>query len=316
MFDDFANLVVYSCLGMTHGSSFASAVQFFIYETPKILVWLSCAIFIISIIRSYILPSKVKKILSRQRTFVGNIIAGLIGVATPFCSCSAVPLFIGFIEAGVPLGVTFSFLIASPMVNDVAVVMLWGLFGWKIALMYMVSGFIIAVLCGCIIGKLQLEHLVEEYVYLTCCTQDEEHHELTFYQRCQDAKKFTIELLKKILLFIVIALMIGGFIHGFVPEDFLVKYAGRDNPLAVPMVVAIGIPLYNSASGMIPIIYALMEKGLPLGTALAFMMAVAAISFPEMIILHKVLKTKLIIIFAAILTITIIFTGYLFNAVV
>ncbi len=313
MFEEFANLVVYGWLGMAREDHLAAALQFFIYDTPKILVWLSCAIFIISILRSYISPLKVKELLSRQGRLTGHITAGLIGVATPFCSCSAVPLFIGLIEAGVPLGVTFSFLVASPMVNDVAVIMLWSMFGWKIALMYVTSGFIIAVLCGILIGKLGMERLLEEDVQLTSCGKQMERLTLTFYQRCKEALQFTIGLLRQITPYILIALSIGGFIHGYVPEDFLVAYAGRENVFAVPLVVGIGIPLYNSASGMVPIIYALMEKGLPVGTVLAFMMAVSAISFPEMIILRKVMKTQLIMLFAGILTVSIIVTGYLFN---
>ncbi|WP_346353305.1 permease [Azotosporobacter soli] len=313
MFEEFANLVVYGWLGMAKEDHLAAALQFFIYDTPKILVWLSCAIFIISVLRSYISPLKVKELLGRQRTLTGHITAGLIGVATPFCSCSAVPLFIGLIEAGVPLGVTFSFLVASPMVNDVAVIMLWSLFGWKVALMYVTSGFIIAVLCGILIGKLGMERLLEEDVQLTSCKKQVERLTLTFYQRCKEALQFTLSLLRQITPYILVALSIGGFIHGYVPEDFLVAYAGRENVLAVPLVVGIGIPLYNSASGMVPIIYALMEKGLPVGTVLAFMMAVSAISFPEMIILRKVMKTQLIMLFAGILTVSIIVTGYLFN---
>lgn len=315
MFENFANLVVYDWLGMGNGDPLAAALQFFIYDTPKILVWLSCAIFIISVLRSYLSPLKVKEMLNRQRKLTGHVTAGLLGVATPFCSCSAVPLFIGLIEAGVPLGITFSFLVASPMVNDVAVIMLWSLFGWKVALMYVASGFLIAVLCGLIIGKLGAERLLEEQVHLSsdCGQSAKSMLALTLAQRCADAFRFTCGLLRQITPYILVALAIGGFIHGYVPEDFLIAYAGSSNPFAVPLVVAIGIPLYNSASGMVPIIYALMEKGLPIGTVLAFMMAVSAISFPEMIILRKVMKPRLILMFAGILTASIVLTGYLFN---
>jgi len=314
MFEFFSDLVVYQWLGFLPTDRLGSALHFFVADTPQILVLLTVAIFIISVIRSYFPPEKTKKFLSRRRTFFGNILAALIGIITPFCSCSAVPLFIGFIEAGVPLGVTFSFLIASPMVNEVALILLFGLFGWKIALIYMISGVIIAILAGVIIGKLNLEHLVEEYAYhAESCEADV--HELVFKERCQTAIQFTIELLKYITPYIVIAIAIGGMIHGYVPDDFITQYAGRDNVFAVPLVVALGVPLYNSASGMVPIVYSLMEKGLPLGTSLAFMMAVSAISFPEMIILRKVLKIKLIAIFAGILTVAIIFTGYLFNLI-
>ncbi len=314
MFEKFADLVVYDWLGMSEAEPLTAALHFFIYDTPKILLLLSCAIFVISVLRSYIRPEKVKALLSRQRTPGGNIIAGLLGVMTPFCSCSAVPLFIGLIEAGVPLGVTFSFLIASPMVNEVAVVMLWGLFGWKTALLYAASGLVIAVICGALIGRLQLEHLLEKYVQVECCANRTTTKPATFAERCRAAGGFTGGLLRQITPYIVLALSIGAFIHGYVPEDFLLNYAGRENVFAVPLVVGIGVPLYNSASGMAPIVYALMEKGLPLGTALALMMAVSAISLPEMIILRKVMQLRLIMLFAGILTAAIILTGYMFNA--
>ena len=315
MFEYFADLVVYQWLGLVPGNQFTAALHFFVYDTPKIFVLLAVAIYVISIIRSYFPPEKTKKFLSRRHTIVGNILAALVGIMTPFCSCSAVPLFIGFIEAGVPLGVTFSFLISSPMVNEVALVLLLGLFGWKVALLYAATGVVIAIIAGYVIGKLGLENQVEEYVY-QIKSGEIEVYEATFAERCQAAKDFTLDLLKKIGPYIVVALAIGGFIHGYVPDEFLVEYAGRGNTLAVPLVVLLGVPLYNSASGMVPIIYALIEKGLPLGTSLAFMMAVSAISFPEMIILRRVLKPKLIGIFAGILAVAIIFTGYLFNMVV
>jgi hypothetical protein len=312
MFTHFADLVVYRWLELPPDSPFTAALHFFVYDTPKILTLLTVAIFVIAVIRSYFPPEKIKMYLSQRHTLLGNVLAAFVGVLTPFCSCSAVPLFIGFIEAGVPLGVTFSFLISSPMVNEVALVMLLGLFGWKVALVYMVTGITIAVIGGYIIGKLRLEHLVEEYVCQIHCDETE-YREPTLRERCRVAWQFTADLLKKITPYIVVALAIGGFIHGYVPEEFLVKYAGRGNPLAVPMVVALGVPLYNSAAGMAPIAYALMEKGLPLGTVLAFMMAVTALSLPEMIILRRVLKVKLIAVFAAIVATAIIFTGYLFN---
>ena len=314
MFDYLGELIAYKWLGFSPSSHLGSALQFFFSDVPKILVMLSVAIFVISIIRSYFPPEKTKKFLSRKHTCVGNILAALVGIMTPFCSCSAVPLFIGLIEAGVPLGVTFSFLISSPMVNEIALVMLWGMFGWQVAAIYTLSGVIIAIIGGMMIGKFNLEHLVESYVY-EIKSQDIEVYDPTFKERCQEAFEFTKDLLRKISIYIVIAIGIGGFIHGYVPDDFLIKYAGRDNLFAVPMVVAIGVPLYNSAAGTVPIVYALMEKGLPLGTVLAFMMAVSAISFPEMIILRNVLKPKLIGIFAGILAVAIIFTGYLFNAI-
>jgi uncharacterized membrane protein YraQ (UPF0718 family) len=315
MFEYLADLVVFQWLGLAPDSHFTAALYFFVYEAPKLLLLLAGAIFIITIVRSYFPPEKTKQFLSRRHTILGNILAAFVGIVTPFCSCSAVPLFIGFIEAGVPLGVTFSFLIASPMVNEIALVMLLGLFGWKVALLYAATGVAIAIVAGYVIGKLGLENLVEEYVY-QISSGAPAAYEPTFGERCRAAGDFTAGLLKKIGPFILVALAVGGFIHGYVPDDFLVAYAGRDNPLAVPLVVLLGVPLYNSSSGMVPIIYALIEKGLPLGTSLAFMMAVSAISLPEMIILRKVLKPKLIGVFAGVLAVAVIITGYIFNMVV
>ena len=315
MFEWFADLVVYQWLNLPPEQHFTKALHFFVYDAPKILVLLAVAIFVITIIRSYFPPQKTKKYLSHKRTIFGNVLAALVGIMTPFCSCSAVPLFIGFIEAGVPLGVTFSFLISSPMINEIALVLLWGMFGWKGALLYMASGLIIAIIGGWIIGRLKLERWVEEYVYQTK-TAEVELVEPSFDSRLREATVFTLALLKQIGPYIIVAIAIGGWIHGYVPDDFIVQYAGRGNPLAVPLVVAIGVPLYNSGSGMVPIVYALLEKGLPLGTALAFIMAVSAINLPEMIILRRVLKIQLVMVFAGILAVAVIATGYLFNLVV
>ena len=315
IFKYFADLVVFDWLGLPPGNPFTTALNFFVYGVPKIAFLMAVAVFIVSIIRSYIPPEKTKKFLSHRRTFVGNILAALIGILTPFCSCSAVPLFIGFMEAGVPLGVTFSFLVSSPMINEVGLIMLLGMFGWKVALLYVISGVVIAIISGYVIGKLKLEHLVEEYVY-QIKSEDVELHEPTFTERCREAKRFTATFLKRTALYIALAMAVGGFIHGYVPSDFLTTYAGPNNPFAVPLIVLIGVPMYNSAAGMVPIIYALVEKGLPLGTALAFLMSVAALSLPEMIILRRVLKVKLIAIYVSILAVAIILTGYIFNAIV
>ncbi|HAS53720.1 MAG: hypothetical protein A2X56_11135 [Nitrospirae bacterium GWC2_57_13] len=316
MLKDFADRLVYSIFGMEQGSRLADVVNFFIYDTIKIFLLLSVIIFVISFVRSYFPPERTKRILSHKREFIGNILAALLGVVTPFCSCSAVPLFIGFVEAGVPLGVTFSFLISSPMVNEIAVVLLWGLFGWKIALIYVGAGLSIAVLGGFIIGRLKLEKWVEEYVFKVRALRLEQNQEKpTLQARLAYAKAGTTEILKKVSLFVVIAIGIGGFIHGYVPEDFLVRYAGRDNPFAVPLVVAMGVPLYASAAGVVPIVSALVEKGMSMGTVLAFMMAVTALSLPEMIILRKVLKLPMLGVFIGIMTVTIIAVGYLFNAI-
>lgn len=314
MLKNFAVYVVYTLFGMEKGKALSDALEFFIYDTLKIFLLLSVIIFIVSFIRSFFPPEKTKKILSHKKEFIGNILAALLGVVTPFCSCSAVPLFIGFIESGVPLGVTFSFLISSPMVNEVALVMLWGLFGWKIALIYISTGLLVAVFGGIVIGRLKLEKWVEEYVYQIKFGGDTgEVIKPTFKERIVYAKANVYDILRKVWVYIVIAIAIGGFIHGYVPQDFLVRYAGRDNIFAVPVAVVLGVPLYSNAAGVIPIVYALMQKGLSLGTVLAFMMAVTALSLPEMIILRKVLKPKLLVVFVSIMTVTIIFVGYLFN---
>lgn len=315
MLREFASYITYGLLNLKPGSRLADAFNFFIYDTIKIFLLLSVIIFIVSIIRSYFPPEKTKLILSHKNQFIGTILAALLGIVTPFCSCSAVPLFIGFVEAGVPLGVTFSFLISSPMVNEVAVVLLWGLFGWKIASIYMGSGLIVAILSGFIIGKLRLEKWVEEYVFKIHMNQGEEIATPIFRERLRGARWNTGDILRKVWLFIIIAIGIGGFIHGYVPQDFLVHYAGNGNPFAVPIAVAIGVPLYSNAAGVIPIVYALMEKGMSMGTVLAFMMAVTALSFPEMIILRKVLKIPLLAVFAGIMAVTITAVGYLFNAI-
>jgi uncharacterized membrane protein YraQ (UPF0718 family) len=315
MLKEFAGYVVYSLFGLEQGR-LSGALEFFIYDTVKIFLLLTVIIFVVSVIRSYFPPERTKRILSHKREFIGNILAALLGIVTPFCSCSAVPLFIGFVEAGVPLGVTFSFLISSPMVNEVAVVLLWGLFGWKIALIYMVTGLFVAIIAGMIIGKLKLEKWVEEYVYkIKSLGAVTDIAKQAFGDRLVYARENTTDILKKVWAYVIVAIGIGGFIHGYVPEDFLVKYAGPQNPFGVPVAVALGVPLYSNAAGVIPIVYALMEKGMSMGTVLAFMMAVTALSLPEMIILRKVLKIKLLAVFVGIMTVTIIGVGYLFNAI-
>ncbi|NJD55857.1 MAG: permease [Nitrospirae bacterium] len=315
MLKAFASYMTFDLLGLDRGSSLGPALEFFIYDTIKIFLLLSVIIFVISVIRSYFPPEKTRRILSHKKVFMGNILAALLGIVTPFCSCSAVPLFIGFVEAGVPLGVTFSFLISSPMVNEVAVVLLWGMFGWKIAAIYMGTGLLVAVFAGLIIGKLKLEKWVEEYVYKFHSGLSHEIMKQTFKERLEHAKWNTADILKRVWLFVVLAIGIGGFIHGYVPQDFLARYAGSGNPFAVPLAVALGVPLYSNAAGVIPIVYALMEKGLSTGTVLAFMMAGTALSLPEMIILRKVLKLQLLAVFVSIMTVTITAVGYVFNAI-
>ncbi|MDP3444599.1 MAG: permease, partial [Ignavibacteria bacterium] len=271
---------------------------------------------VVSIIRSFFPPEKTKKFLSKAKfPILNNFLAALIGIVTPFCSCSAVPLFIGLVEAGVPLGVTFSFLVSAPMVNEVALVLLWGLFGWKIALIYIVSGVLIATVAGWVLGKLKLEKWVEEFVHKIKSSEVAEK-KLTAKDRIDYAKRYTIDIVKSVWIYILIGVGLGALMHGYAPNDLLVQYAGPSNLFAVPLAVLIGIPLYSNAAGTIPIVSVLIDKGMAMGTALAFMMAVTALSLPEFIILRKVLKPKLITIYASIVGLGIIFTGYLFNMVI
>jgi uncharacterized membrane protein YraQ (UPF0718 family) len=315
MLNRIADYLVYELGGLDPATKLGDALDFFVYDTLKIFILLTVIIFISSVIRSYFPPERTMKILGRKRLFMGNILAALLGVVTPFCSCSAVPLFIGFVEAGVPLGVTFSFLIASPMVNEVAVVLLYGLFGWKVTAIYLGAGLLVAIFGGMIIGKLRLEKWVEEYVYDIRTGQAGEIVKQSFKERLQYAKWNVKDILGRVWSFVIVAIGIGGFIHGYVPEDFLAKMAGPGNPFSVPAAVLLGVPLYSNAAGVIPIVYALMEKGLSMGTVLAFMMAVTALSLPEMIILRKVLKARLLGVFAGIMAVTIMIVGYLFNAI-
>ena len=314
MLKNFADLIVYRWMGIAPNTTLGDALDFFFYDTMKIFLLLVTIIFVVAIIRSYFPPERARKLLSNKREYVGNLLAALLGIVTPFCSCSAVPLFIGFLESGLPLGVTFSFLISSPTVNEVALVMLWGLFGWKIALIYVSTGVSIAFFSGIVMGKMKLEHLVEEYVYQIKMGESE-IAEPSWWERVGYAKDYTIDILKRVWPYVLVGIGVGAWIHGYAPIDFIVKYAGPNNPFAVIIAVLIAIPLYSNAAGTIPIVQALVEKGMPLGTALAFMMAVVAISTPEMIILRKVIKPKLIAIFTGVVSISIIIIGYLFNMI-
>jgi uncharacterized protein len=310
----FADWLTYTVLGMTAGSPLASSVNFFIYDSIKVTALLAIIVFFVGIIRTFITPLKVKKWVGGRTEGVGNVLAALLGIPTPFCSCSAVPLFIGFVESGVPLGITFSFLIASPLINEIAVAMLFALFGWQIAALYIVSGLIIAIIAGIIIGRLHLENQVEEFVY-KCKMYDNPDKPMTWRDRFDFAVSESKSITLKVLPYILIGIAIGAIIHGYAPADFLVNIAGPDNPLAVPIAVLIGIPLYSNAAGMLPIMQVLTSKGMAMGTALAFMMAVVGLSLPEMIILRRVIKIKLIAIFVGILFAAITLTGLLFNAI-
>jgi uncharacterized protein len=311
----FTDWLIYRLIGLPKDTVLGGAVNFFVYDSIKIFILLSAIIFIVTFLRSYLPPEKVKKLLSRKFALTGNIIAALIGIITPFCTCSAVPLFIGLVESGVPLGVTFSYLISAPMINEVALVLLLGLFGWQVAFLYIASGLTIAVVAGYILGRMKLERMVEDYVWKIKVGKNATENNKSIKERISEAYSYTVVLVKKVFPYVLIGVGAGAIIHGYAPENFLAQIAGRNNPFAVPIAVLIGVPLYSNAAGTVPIVKSLLEKGLPLGTSLAFMMAVTALSFPEMIILRKVLKPKLLAIYIAVLTTGIIFTGYLFNAV-
>jgi uncharacterized membrane protein YraQ (UPF0718 family) len=313
----FADMVTYQWFSLTKGSHLADAVNFFIYDTLKIFIMLSVIIFVVAIIRSYFPPEKTRKILSYKREYAGNIVAALLGIVTPFCSCSAVPVFIGFVEAGIPLGVTFSFLISSPMVNEVALILLWGMFGSGIALIYIATGLTVAIISGLVIGKLHLEKYVEGYVYEIAQGSDGIEigvAEQTWSDRLMYARDYVFNILKRVWPYVLVGIGLGAGIHGYVPTDFLAAYAGKDNFFAVPIAVLMGVPLYSNAAGVIPLVAVLQEKGMAMGTVLAFMMAVTALSLPEMIILRNVLKPRLIGVFVGIVATSIIIVGYLFNA--
>ncbi|MBN2236904.1 MAG: permease [Bacteroidales bacterium] len=310
-----ADFLIDDLLQLQNGNHLTEALRFFIFETPKVLLLLILIIFLVGIIRSYFTPEKTRKILGNKSLFTGNILASLLGIVTPFCSCSAIPLFLGFVEAGIPLGVTFSFLIAAPMINEVALVLLIGLFGWKVAIIYIGTGLLIAIFAGWILGKLKLERYVADWVYKVQIGQSEEEEKLKFSERIGGGYAAVKEIVGKIWIYILIGIAVGAGAHGYVPEDYLGTLLGRGNWYGVPLAILIGIPMYSNAAGIIPIVSVLIEKGVSLGTALAFMMSVIALSLPEVIILKKVLKWPLIAFFIGIVTSGILVVGFLFNVI-
>ncbi|ABU59669.1 permease [Roseiflexus castenholzii] len=311
-----AHWLAYRVLGFAEGSQAGEALAFFLYDVPKILLLLSGMIFGISVLRSFFSPERTRALLGGKREGIGNALAAGLGVLTPFCSCSAVPLFIGFVEAGIPLGVTFSFLIAAPMVNEVALAMLLGMFGWQVALLYLVAGMSVAILSGIVIGRLRLERYVEDFVWQIKGGGGAVAGEApTWAERFAFAWENTREIVGKVWLYVVIGIAIGAGIHGYVPEEALSGILGREAWWSVPAGVILGVPLYSNAAGVIPVVQALMAKGAALGTALAFMMAVVALSLPEMIILRRVLKPQLIAVFIGVVAVGIMMVGYLFNLV-
>jgi uncharacterized membrane protein YraQ (UPF0718 family) len=304
-----------SVLPLTSGSRLTEAIRFFLYETPKVLLLLTLVVFVVGVIRSYFSPERTRQLLGKRSLFVGNILASMLGIVTPFCSCSAVPLFIGFVETGIPLGVTFSFLIAAPMINEVAVVLLFGLFGWKTALLYVSMGLVIAITAGYVIGKLHVERYVEDWVYTIKSQALAQEYKPTFDDRIEAGFTAIRDIVSKVWVYILLGIAVGAGVHGYVPENFLAGIMGKSAWWSVPVSVLVGVPLYSNAAGIIPIVHALLEKGASLGTALAFMMAVIGLSLPETIILRKVLKLPLIFIFLGVVAVGIIIVGYIFNLV-
>ena len=300
-------------MGLDTSEGFGASFAFFLFDLPKVMLLLVGVVTVVSFLRSFVSPERVRRTLAGRNVVVGATAAAGFGVITPFCSCSAVPLFIGFVEAGVPLGVTFAFLIASPMVNEVALVLLWGLFGPAIAIAYLVAGLTVAIGAGLLIGRLHLERYVEPYVYQVRSGAPIEMR-LTMEQRVRDAWGSTRELVRRIAPWVVIGIALGSLIHGYAPMDLVAQIGGRDNPLAVPLVIMLGVPLYANAAGTIPIVEALLGKGLPIGTVLAFMMAVTALSLPELLILRRVMRRELIATFVIVVAGGILAVGYLFNA--
>lgn len=313
----FSHLLTYDILGLPKGSHLAGSIQFFLYDAPKVLMLLTLVVFIIGMIRSFFTQARTRKYLAGKRETAGNVMAALLGTLTPFCSCSAVPLFLGFVQAGIPLGVTFSFLIAAPMVNEIALILLYGLLGWKVAALYLITGLLIAIISGWIIGRLHLEHWVEDWVQeLRASEAIVIEEKLNWSDRIYRGRDAVREVLGKVWLYVLAGIAVGAIIHGYIPQDFMAKIMGKEAWWSVPAAVLVGIPMYSNAAGIVPIVEALLGKGAALGTVLAFMMSVIALSLPEMVILRKVLQPKLIAVFIAVVGSGILFTGFLFNLVI
>ena len=307
------DMVVYDLWKMDSGTALGSAVHFFIYDTLKIFILLISIIYAVSFLRTWFNTEKVRAYLQGKSEFAGNVLAALFGIITPFCTCSAIPLFLGFIQARIPVGVTFSFLISAPMNNEIAIAMLFSIFGWEITALYIGFGLLIAIIGGYFIGRMKME----KYILLDVTPMEGELEEvqieLTFMQRHQEAWDYTKDIFKKIYLYVMIGVGIGAFIHGYIPADFIAKYAGGDAWYTVPLAVLMGIPMYSNAAGVMPLVEVLTQKGMLLGSALSFMMAVTALSLPEAMILKRILHIRLIALFFTIVGIGIISIGYLFN---
>ena len=309
--------LTFEVLGLDEGSSLGEALAFFLYDVPKVLLLLLGIVTVVSFLRSYVPPARVRAALTGRGVVVGTVAAASFGVITPFCSCSAVPLFIGFLQAGIPVGVTLAFLISSPLVNEIALVLLWGLFGWQVSIIYMVAGLSVSIIGGLVLGRLPLERFLEPWVLQARAAGTSaapvEVAPAT-EQRLREAWFSTRALVRKVWPWVVIGIGVGAFIHGYVPTQVIVDIGGADNPWAVPLVTALAVPLYAGAAGVIPIVETLLDKGLPLGTVLAFMMATVAISLPEFVILRRVARPPLLAIFLGVVVSGILAVGFLFNA--
>ena len=315
--DPLAGFVTYTALAIRQGSRLGEAVHFFLYDTPKVLMLLSLVIFGVGVIRTFFTPERTRRLLAGKRESVGNVMAALLGIVTPFCSCSAVPLFIGFVTAGVPLGVTLSFLIAAPMVNEVALILLYGLLGWKIAGLYLMTGLLVAMVAGWVIGRLGMEKHIEDWVReIRTSAEDVPENSMTWAERFQAGRVAVKDIVGKVWIYVLAGIAVGAGIHGYVPEGFMAMIMGREAWWSVPAAIAIGIPMYSNAAGIVPVIHALLGKGAALGTVLAFMMSVIALSLPEMVILRKVLKPMLIAVFVSVVGGGILLVGYLFNLII
>ena len=305
-----------AALPVDRASHLGGALQFFFYDTPKVLMLLTAVVFVMGMINSYFTPERTRALLAGRSEGVANVMAASLGIVTPFCSCSAVPLFIGFVQAGVPLGVTFSFLISAPMVNEVALTLLFGMFGWKVALLYLGLGLSVAIVSGWIIGRLKMEAYLEDWVRdMPRMSADYVATGMKLGDRIEGGFQAVKEIVGKVWPYILGGIAIGALIHGYVPQDFMASFMGKEAWWSVPLAVVMGVPMYTNAAGVIPIVQALLDKGAALGTVLAFMMSVIALSLPEMIILRKVLKVRLIATFVGVVATGILLVGFVFNAV-
>lgn len=322
MFDwlqQFANWLIYSVFDLTQGSKLADALNFFVFDTIKIFILLAFITLIMGIINSYFPIEKVRNFLTKRKWYgLDYFLASFFGTITPFCSCSSVPLFIGFVKGGIPLGVTLAFLISSPLVDAVSVAMFLGMFGWKTTIIYVVSGIVLSMIAGYILGKMKLEHLLTDWVKQLLnnkqvIDKNFVEEKQTFMQRLPSIGKEALEIVKGVSIYILIGIAIGGLMHGYIPTDFFEAYISKDNPFAVPIAVILGIPMYSNAAGVLPIMQVLVQKGIPIGTAIAFMMAVVGLSIPEGLLLKKVMTTKMLLIFFGVVAACIIISGYVFN---